>query len=287
MDDPNTILTIRGADERAARLLSLSHNRDRYLAASYAVDSATELTSREATPAVAEEEADGQDCSSRIRLTFDKPPKNKQEFVFGSDEKFCDVRLGSRRSGISGRHFCITFDDYGRTILKDLSRSGTYVSYDGQGQNERKCKFTWIFFPNFEIKVKLKTNRYENLIFEIKLGTHETCKAEYQANVMTFLEESRNTIFPLGLLDIRSQETTAPPSQATSRALSPRQRPFYLLRRELGSGAFGMVYQAVDVSTAEIYAAKGFNEASGYEKEVEIMSRISHVNATHLTVYKT
>jgi hypothetical protein len=48
----------------------------------------------------------------RIRLDFDKGPQDPTEgFSFGTS-KDCDVLLGYRgvAKGISGKHFCITFD---------------------------------------------------------------------------------------------------------------------------------------------------------------------------------
>lgn len=57
-----------------------------------------------------------------------------------------DVLLGekSRKLDISHRHFCITFDNRRRLILRDSSRWGTAVSYGSLGKAEVRKHFTWI-----------------------------------------------------------------------------------------------------------------------------------------------
>lgn len=78
-----------------------------------------------------------------------------------------------------------------------------------------------------------------------------------------FLEETRTTLPPLDMLDIYGRKTTVLPSQT----FSPRQRPIYISERELGSGAFGRVDKAVDVSTGSKYALKKFFRGYQLEKD--------------------
>src|SRR5205809_121508 len=95
------------------------------------------------------------ESAHRLRLTFDQPPKDMQlGFVFGSD-RASDVLFGNKEIGISGEHFCITFDEQRRIVLKDLSTCGTRVSYDGQGKDQprstwdKRDSFTWILFDDY------------------------------------------------------------------------------------------------------------------------------------------
>jgi len=99
--------------------------------------------------------------------------------VFGTDPKLCDILLGGSKgeNSISGQRISITFDPQRRIVLHDSSRYGTAVSYDGQGKNQERHKFTWILFDDVE---KIEVYLGDNLLtLEIRLAKHETCKDEY------------------------------------------------------------------------------------------------------------
>src|SRR5436190_19970934 len=122
-EDPNLILSIRAVDPLAAQALCLSHNKDRYL---HSCGGGFDISSREPTPFSSQEL---EDSYPRLRLTFDKRPKDiSKGFVFGSDSKRCDILLGNRRGGVSGEHFCITFNAQGRLVLIDTSSGCTAAS---------------------------------------------------------------------------------------------------------------------------------------------------------------
>ncbi len=72
----------------------------------------------------------------------------RRGYLFGTDPQACDILLGYRGGkGISGRHFCITFDDQGRVVLRDSSIWGTAVSYDVQAKDEVRHHFSWLLAP--------------------------------------------------------------------------------------------------------------------------------------------
>ncbi|KAK5141074.1 hypothetical protein LTR04_002730, partial [Oleoguttula sp. CCFEE 6159] len=245
MEGPNTILTLVAVSDSAKAAFALSTNRDRYLPPSF-----DDYSSRESTPFPNhQEESDGAGSGHRLQLAFDRPPKDIQQgFVFGTDPQLCDVLLGERRGqgSISGRHFCITLDAQGRVIVRDFSKCGTIVSYDGQARDQKRSYFTWIIFQGLEkIKVHLAGTNFK---FQIKLAEHENCEPKYLEHVNTFLEERRTleesgpAVSHLDMLDIHSRNTTAAPSEP----LSPRQGPIYLLHEELGRGEFGRVYKVIN-----------------------------------------
>lgn len=269
MEDPDLILTVTAADLAADNALSLLHNQSRY----EPEDEVGDYASRQSTPF-----PDIEDNSCRLQLKFDRRPKDiRQGFVFGTDPRTCDVLIGTKETSISRRHFCITFDGDGRLVLKDISKCGTAVSYNGQAEREVRQHFTWILFKGYELKVHLQLARKRFTAFMITVANHEDCKAEYQAHLRSYLDDSRNAVPPLGLLNIHSQASTRAPTQP----LSPRQRPIYLQGEELGSGTFGAVYRATDVSTGDFFAAKRFNTKSGFEMEVEILKSVCHVSLPH------
>lgn len=268
MEDASHILTLKAASIRAEKVLAIEHNGNRYMPPpnDYA---AVEVWSRETTPTTNTGNEEREDFCSQLRLSFDLLPKDIQRgFVFGSNPASCDVLLERAGGPVSRQHFCITFDDQERVVLKDTSSSNTIVSYDGHAATQQRHHFTWILFPGYDIRVKISGG----LEFRIELPEHHSCRHEYSQRVRSYLEKSRNAIGPLDLLNIHSLQSTAAPTEP----VSPRQHPIYIMGNELGRGNFGRVYKAKNVSTGEIYAAKLFKE-NLWKREVEIMKGLSHV----------
>ena len=266
MEDPNLIATLIPIDNKnlAEKTFRHADNESRYLPPTQGIAEGPTLSSREATPAQELPKNDDHDynLTHRLQLTFDEEPKNATKgYSFGTDLRQCDVSLGPRGAHlISGRHFCITFDDSideeTHLVLRDSSTNGMAVSYDGQASEEIRHHFIWILDlakeqGKWEFKVHVR-----GLEFKIKLASHKTCQAEYDKNVKEFLKSSRTDLPPLSTLGMESHITTAQPSQP----LTPRQLPIYISERNLGSGSFGNVDKVIDVSTGAIYARKEFKE---------------------------
>ncbi|KAK5188666.1 Protein kinase protein rad53 [Exophiala xenobiotica] len=167
----------------------------------------------------------------RIQLRFNQETKVKGRVTFGSDPDLCDVLIESTRP-----RFYISFDSEQRPAIWDDSNNGLIVSYDGQGKNDLRNHFKWIFFPEFMAKAPPPHEvAFHNLI-------------------------------------LRSQGTSFAPSES----LSPTRRPVYLKREELGEGAFERVRKVLDATTGDEYAGKEFFHKNGWEKEVEIMKYLRH-----------
>ncbi|ATY63434.1 Serine threonine-kinase [Cordyceps militaris] len=73
-----------------------------------------------------------------LRVTLDDRPKYPSKgWVFGSDREACDMLIGKHGEGISGTQFSISPQiDTGRLILRNLSRNGTYVEEETEGEVE-------------------------------------------------------------------------------------------------------------------------------------------------------
>ena len=217
MEDPNLIATLIPTDitKQAENAFCLEHNSNRYLPPVGGI-----ISSRESTPALSVEQEDDKaehdktqlDFSSthRIQLTFSQPPLNSANgFSFGTNPRTCDVLLGYRGTvGISGLHFCITFNEDKRIILKDSSKCGTAVSYDGQVKDEVRHHFTWLLDlqkqdgSQWDIEVHVPGR--DELAFKVELASHSTCEPEYDENVVNFLKNSGNALPPLNGLGIDS-----------------------------------------------------------------------------------
>ena len=263
--DPRLIVTLEADGTTAERAWNRPQNQDRCLPASEFV---VDISSRESTPAVDQ-------TASQIQLTFDDKPKDLQKgFVFGSDPQICDVFLGERGAGFSGRQFCITFNERGEVIFKNTSRKKSFVDYNGEDPPGRN-QFTWILFATYKnIQITMG-----DLIFKVKWPENRKfCLAEYETHRDAYFEERRNALPPLSQLGMASQPTTAvPTAQYSPRQEPPGQEPIYLLEEELGRGGFGTVHKAVDVSTGDVHAAKKFHHGD-WKKEVDILTELSHVS---------
>ena len=266
MEDPNLIATLIPIDNKNRAENAFRHvdNESRYLPPIQGITEGPTISSREATPAQELPKHDNHDYkfTHRLQLTFDKVPKNATKgYSFGTDSQQCDISLGPRGAHlISGRHFCIAFDDTidkrSHLVLRDSSTNGMAVSYDGQANKEVRHHFTWILDlqkeeGKWEVRVHVR-----GLEFKVELASHETCKAEYNKNVKEFLKNSRSNLPQLDILGIDSYTTTVQPSQP----LTPRQLPIYISEGNLGSGSFGNVDKVIDVSTGAIHARKEFKE---------------------------
>lgn len=260
-------MTLEPADVTAERALGRSHNRDRYLPGDSLEGEFTEYSSREPT------RSPSASSGSRLQLTFDKRPKDiKHGFVFGSDPRICDVLLGGKADGFSGRHFCIAFNERGEVTLKNMSNRVASVSYKGEDAPKRN-HFTWILFGTY--KNIIVTMAKGNLKFKIVWPDkrNQEYKDIYKAHRNRYLEETHDAMPWFDQLDVQSQQITAQVTQQHS----PRQQPIYLLEKELGSGTSGIVYKTIDVSTGYQYAAKEFH-GFDWKREVEILRLISHVS---------
>ena len=242
-------------------------NGDRYVSSCDPNEDGIDLSSREATPAYQKPELE-------LELAFGHSPKLPYKgFVFGSLPKVCDIYLGMKRQGFSGRHFCINFNSQGHLILKDTSTYGTRISYGGQG-NYWRDHFTWILFDDIKEIIVTVGQKYE-LRFQVVHPDREDSNAikQYEKHRGNYIKASQIIPPSLGGVGLEDEENTAQPTEPHS----SKNRPIYILREELGRGSFGAVYKVRDVSTGDIYAGKEFY-GSNWGKEVEIMKQLSHVS---------
>ncbi|KAI9844979.1 MAG: hypothetical protein M1837_005123 [Sclerophora amabilis] len=291
MEDPTLIATLIPTDPRnlAEKAFLRPENRPRYLkpAESIADSSTTSATS-------AQDQRDGNsddyDFAHRIRLrTTDELKNPVRGIAFGSDPETCDVLLpGNVQRGISGLHFWITFDENRQLLLRDCSTCGTAVSYDRQAQDEVRRNFTWMLglvkeHGHWDVRVHVPHKK--GLAFKIQLASHNTCQAEFNAEVDRNLAASRDPLAATNVLNIKSLASTALPSQY----LSSRRRPVYIQEQKIGSGAYAIVYKIINVSTGCVYAGKYFYRSKKPEKdwlqrirrEVRIMTNICHDHLVH------
>jgi hypothetical protein len=224
-----------------------------------------------------------------LRFTFSNRPEGGPGFIFGKSEH-CDIVLPNL-TGIKRYHCCLTFDDKGRLVVKDLesrdrkSRAGTIVTYDGDGRSPRR-NFSWIIggheVPTSKEKILIEFR--ENLKFQIVVCQHNLHQDAYRQNIDQF--RGHCDLPRIRGLGVGSEFSTV----AHTGSHTPGNNPIILKHRELGRGGFAVVTQWWNVSTGEEFALKEVKDARNMEKkrwelEVKIMGEISHVRMIDTKIY--
>ena len=233
----------------------------------------TGLRSRESTAPLEDEEDETAGAASypRLHLTFGSEVRGLG-IVIGTDPS-CEIPV-PKVPHISRHHCHLTFDNQRRLILRDTSKHGTIVEYDGKG-GELRRHFPWILGGCRTTQdTKKIVIKIQGIAFQIQVTHHDLDPEQYNANVDRFRqEESEPHLNGLGIYD-----PTAPPSQSRT----PDQEPLRLKQETLGKGAFAVVRRYWDVSTGDEYAYKEpINKRKFrkdlWDREIEIMRQISHV----------
>ncbi|KAL2758390.1 hypothetical protein ACRALDRAFT_1080243 [Sodiomyces alcalophilus JCM 7366] len=98
-----------------------------------------------------------------LGLSFDNKPKGSRGFVIGTDPRTCDIVL-PRVRGISRRHCYLTFDADKRLVLRDTSKHGTSVWYDGHSDGDRR-RTTWVLSSGMSYGFPAMIN---NIVIDIR-----------------------------------------------------------------------------------------------------------------------
>ncbi|EER40150.1 serine/threonine protein kinase [Histoplasma capsulatum H143] len=249
-EDPSLIMTITAPAGHTAECLKLPHNSSRYITPpGDNQDTRSQSTSAEYFEEDGNDSGDNDEPQGSLQLTFNNPPKDiTRGFVFGTEKKICDVLLARRkRQGISGVHFCITFESENHLVLRDISTKNTAVSYDHWGEKYKRRGFQWILNLGKEIQ-DISIHLSDGFRLDITLPNHASCLKEYYENVNSYVKESQDSVLALGGLNVPSQDST--------RVRTPLNDPIYFPQDIIGSGTYGTVWNVLDVSTGISYASK-------------------------------
>jgi hypothetical protein len=240
-------------------------------------------SARESTEPPQTSKHEDPDTLPYLELRFSDVPRTSSGLVFGF-ERTCDIVL-PKMPGISKRHFALTYknefeDGRHRLIVRDLgSRSGTVVTYDGQGEGERRSKFDWII-DGFDATKKTEqfiVELHEHLKFRIIVARHDITSPVYIENVERFRRGAAAAEDLLRGLGLQS----GPETERNTGTHTPVENRILLRRGWIAKGAYGVVSHHWNVSNGEEYARKKpldqrYNRKA-WEKEIDIMDGISHV----------
>ncbi|KAH8747276.1 kinase-like domain-containing protein [Diaporthe sp. PMI_573] len=234
---------------------------------------------------------DNLDTLPYLELRFSDVPRTSLGLVFGVDNT-CDIAL-PQIPGISKRHFALTYknkfeDGYHRLIVRDLgSTFGTAVTYDDKG-DELRSKFDWIIdgFRATDKTKKIIVQPHEGLKFRIVVARHDITSPAYIDNVERFRQGAAAAEELLHCLGFQS----GPETERNTGAHTPVKNRILLPRGRIAKGGFGVVSHHWNVSTGEEYACKKPAERrydrKAWEKEIDIMRSISHINIVRLCFWE-
>ncbi|ROT41681.1 hypothetical protein SODALDRAFT_331452 [Sodiomyces alkalinus F11] len=124
-----------------------------------------------------------------LGISFDHKPKGSRGFVIGTDPHTCDIVL-PRVRGISRRHCYLTFDSDKRLILRDTSKHGTAVWYDGHSNGDQR-RATWVLSSGMSYGFPAMVNKIvidiQGVRFQIVVNECLPHLEEYQDLVDDFL----------------------------------------------------------------------------------------------------
>ncbi|KAI1125765.1 hypothetical protein F5Y10DRAFT_267752 [Nemania abortiva] len=200
------------------------------------------------------------------------PKRPDRGFVFGSNAAKCDIILGNGDDdGVSGKQFAITWNwDTGVLLIHNYSSHGTHIQSHQMGNT--KLARTRILPIGEDLRIYM-----QSFIIFIRCpdprrtwneGWKVYCNKMFlRAQVIEGLEDLED-------LNVQSTLRTSKNSQNSK---TPGAKK-YLISREIGQGAFGVVYEAIDINNGDIFAAKQSIVADSFRKEEKALQLISHDN---------
>ncbi|KAG6003509.1 hypothetical protein E4U21_002000 [Claviceps maximensis] len=187
----------------------------------------------------------------------------------------------------SNHHLAFTFDAQKRLIVRDLgSANGTAVTYHGEDPSFQS-DFDWLLQSPSICRGRapiLYITR--NIQFKVIVPGHDTKSIDHVNKVDKFCLGTTDPDELMAALILQSLQGTQLPSRQDAPSKRSTLRSCFV-DEKLGSGAFGLVTYMWNVTTGDEFVVKRplkkHIEAKSYrpkqwEKEANIMSRISHPN---------
>ena len=275
-DHPALICRLEPISSRTALLWKHAHNTSRYVGPSFTGSDDDQASYHEQPSPETDPTRDSEpDEEPAIELKMTNLPKNpNQGYVFGSDQRICDVYCGRPEPEykICSQTFSININRDGEVALyQRTDRTFTAVKYGDQHAGYRR-KFKWILFPGKPIIVTVA----KKLSFRVWVPPHKNLIRSYKVHLHEYNEACHSAV----LLDHdrtlgRGRQT------ATDGALISNTNEnrfwYHCPEPDLGKGSFARVFKVRDASTGETCAAKQYLR-DFYAKETQILSQLNHVS---------
>ncbi|KAI1495510.1 kinase-like domain-containing protein [Biscogniauxia marginata] len=271
----------RGQDA-AAFAIDMSGNKGRYVAqrrerrrlASPPPQPAHSRGERATTEEL--EDYDWLDYEACLEIRLDEIPKGSRGLEAGCDPK-ADIPLPNI-TGVSFRHFSLTFNDDYCFIVRDLkSQAGTSVIYGDKG-GEPRCT-EWIIggdeFLQDEGPIVIKVTKL--LQFRVVVKPYDRNSEAFRGKADKFRAGTGSMTLEESLDHVGIRE----PTLLQTAAKMPTNEDF-LLQRKLGQGGFAVVSVVWNSRTGKQYALKmpvdnlANHHLKAWKNEALLMSRVSH-----------
>lgn len=191
-------------------------------------------------------------------------------WIFGSDPEVSDFQLATDKvTGVSGRHFCITYNwDSECLLLFNLSRHHTFMRSSKLGENLMVRDSSII--PSGE-NITIEAGIVSLSIYMPERGSHRDTFDKALRRALAVVEPAGPRIATFGFDRHLKETPLAIPGK--------RDGTHYLIKEEgdIGKGTFGTVSKALDYVTGNLYAAKRFVRSEA-KMEIHILKTLSHVS---------
>ena len=198
-----------------------------------------------------------------LRITFNQLPRQPDMgWVFGNDPSVCDILLD--RPIVSRQQFTIVIlPDTNAICAKNMSRHGT-IMREIQERGSKPVRVRSQRAISGEITID-----FQHVQLIIRCPDHSDDNGRFLRNVETFRAQGGN---PQSLVHTDSRVTPSVSTQQTS----------YRNECEIGTGAYGKVYRAINRYTGKVYAIKRYNRpAKTRFAEAEVLKKLRHVCYTN------
>ena len=198
-----------------------------------------------------------------LRITFDQIPRQPDMgWVFGNEPGVCDILLN--RNDVSRQQFTIVIlPDTNAICVKNMSRYGTIMrETQEKGSNPVRVRSQRAISEEITIY-------FQQVQLIIRCPNHSGHRSQFIRNVQTFRAQGGN---PQSLVHTDSRVNPSISTQQTS----------YRNECEIGTGAYGKVYRAINRYTGKFYAIKRYNRpAKTRFAEAEVLKKLKHVCCTN------
>lgn len=165
-----------------------------------------------------------------------------------------------RLKSISRYHFALTFNDENRLVVRDLgSGMGTYMLY-GNVSEPSEPRFNVDFSaegPSLLDGRPPIIKILDDLQFKLVVPRHDITSDTYLENIKRFRQGSADAEDLFADMELLSRAPTELSTPAPGGIMTNAKVPSRLLwTKEIGRGAFAVVYYAWDAETREEYALK-------------------------------
>jgi hypothetical protein len=229
-----------------------------------------------------------------IVLYLNRLPKNAARgWVFGQDQRTCDVCLGIGTGMLSLEHFRIQIDDQNRIWLHEHSSHGTVIKY---GRHESGCRRSEPMFlqsaghTSGEEWAKIKIT-IDGMRFWIHFPNHNSRHPDYLANLQRYHAATLEALPPLHGLGLASRVATVQPTEVipSGRLVPPFMCPMETLQLTDRSkvtkvfntrGACVCVQKEFLYKDSSLFGSRFQNREHWLDticEQVGIMQRFSHV----------